>query len=284
MKTKSTSLLSTSTFALCGIVMLATQGLAADKDTLVAADVKFIKHEAAAGMGLVKIAGFGVKKTERADIKAFAEMLVTEHTKSNEELAKLAATKGVELSTVIDPEQAETYQKLEKQSGTDFDKEFLATIVSGHKKCVSNFEEASQEAKDNDLKVWADKMLPTLKTHLAKARELSSNSTVSAANQPDNTKRNMRDSNAATLTPLDQGNNQADIDTTAQIRKEIIAGENMSVNAQNVKIITNAGKVTLRGPVNTAEEKRLIGQIANRIARAENVVNQLEVQIKTTSN
>jgi osmotically-inducible protein OsmY len=67
--------------------------------------------------------------------------------------------------------------------------------------------------------------------------------------------------------------------TTAQIRKEIIAGKNMSVNARNVKIITNKGQVTLRGPVNTAEEKRLIGEIANRIARSENVDNQLEVKL-----
>lgn len=284
MKNQSIRSLSTATLALCGMAMLATQGQAADKGSLAAVDVRFIKHEAAAGMGLVKIAGFGVKKTGRADIKAFAETLVTEHTKANEELAKLAAAKGVELSTVIDPKQAEIYQKLEKESGTDFDKEFLATIVSGHKKCVSNFEEASQGAKDNDLKMWADKMLPALKTHLAKAKELSTSSAISAADQPDNTKRNMSDRNATALTPIDQGNNQADINTTAQIRKEIIAGENMSVNAQNVKIITNAGKVTLRGPVKNAEEKRLIGEIANRIARAENVVNQLEVQIKTTSN
>ena len=127
-------------------------------------------------------------------------------------------------------------------------------------------------------------MLPALKTHLAQAKELSSNSAVSAANQPDNTKRNMSDRDSAALTPIDQGINQADIDTTAQIRKEIVAGENMSVNAQNVKIITNDGKVTLRGPVNNAEEKRLIGEIANRIAHAGNVINQLEVQIKTTSN
>jgi len=50
----------------------------------------------------------------------------------------------------------------------------------------------------------------------------------------------------------------------------------MSVNAKNVKIITNNGKVTLRGPVNTAEEKRLIGEIASRVARSENVDNQLD--------
>ena len=66
--------------------------------------------------------------------------------------------------------------------------------------------------------------------------------------------------------------------TTAQIRKEIIAGKDMSVNAQNVKIITNIGKVTLRGAVNSDAEKRLIGEIAGRVASADNVTNQLDVK------
>jgi len=101
--------------------------------------------------------------------------------------------------------------------------------------------------------------------------------------EPDNTASNVRDRNNSTLTPLDQGNSQADVDTTAQIRKEILAGKNMSMNAKNVKIITIAGQVTLRGPVDTAEEKRLIGEIANRIARSENVDNQLEVKFTASS-
>lgn len=50
------------------------------------------------------------------------------------------------------------------------------------------------------------------------------------------------------------------------------------MNAKNVKIITIDGRVTLRGPVNTAEEKRLIGDIAIHIAQLENVDNQLEVK------
>jgi hyperosmotically inducible protein len=99
-----------------------------------------------------------------------------------------------------------------------------------------------------------------------------------AAAAADNTARNVRDRGNRTLTPLDQGNSKADVATTAQIRKEIIAGKNMSVNAKNVKIITNEGQVTLRGPVNTAEEKRLIGEIAINVARLENVDNQLEVK------
>jgi hypothetical protein len=105
-----------------------------------------------------------------------------------------------------------------------------------------------------------------------------------ATTEPDNTARNVRDRANGTLTPLDQGNSQADIDTTAQIRKEIIADNEMSTNAKNVKIITMDGRVTLRGPVNSEEEKRLIGEIADRIAQSGNVDNQLEVQITTTSN
>jgi sporulation protein YlmC with PRC-barrel domain len=100
----------------------------------------------------------------------------------------------------------------------------------------------------------------------------------------DNTRRNVRDRNNRTMTPLDQGNSQADLNTTAQIRKEIIADKHMSANARNVKIVTKNGQVTLRGPVSTAEEKRLIGEIANRIARTENVDNQLEVLATSISN
>jgi hypothetical protein len=112
----------------------------------------------------------------------------------------------------------------------------------------------------------------------------TTDATTDTATDADNTRQNVRDRDNKSLTPLDQGNSQADVSTTAQIRKEIIADKGMSVNARNVKIITKNGRVTLRGPVNTAEEKRLIGEIANRIARSENVDNQLEVQLTTSSN
>jgi hyperosmotically inducible protein len=100
----------------------------------------------------------------------------------------------------------------------------------------------------------------------------------------DNTARNVRDRNGRALTPLDQGTSKADIDTTMQIRKEIIATKDLSVDARNVKIITIDGHVTLRGPVNSADEKRLIGEIANRIAGAGNVDNQLEVKLTASNN
>jgi sporulation protein YlmC with PRC-barrel domain len=93
---------------------------------------------------------------------------------------------------------------------------------------------------------------------------------------PDNTARNDR-----ALTPLDQGNSQADLDTTAQIRKDILADDGMSVNAKNVKIITRDGRVTLRGVVNSDEERHNVGEIANHVAHSGNVDNQLAVAAGT---
>lgn len=173
MKSKTTSLFSASTLALCAAMLFTSNGSAAPKDTLDAADVKFVKTGAAAGNAELKIAELGVQKAERADVKAFAEMLVKDHTQANKELNALATEKGVEVSAVISPKHAEEFQKLEKATKADFDKEFLSEMVSAHKKCVSNFEETAKDAKNSELKAWAEKMLPTLKAHLAQAKELA---------------------------------------------------------------------------------------------------------------
>lgn len=125
---------------------------------------------------------------------------------------------------------------------------------------------------------WPDLMQPSYAGGVYRAYHVEPYFTADVPIDVDNTRRNVRDRDSRTLTPLDQGNSTADVTTSAQIRKEIIAGNNMSVNARNVKIITSNGQVTLRGPVNTAEEKSLIGEIADRIAHAGNVDNQLEVK------
>jgi putative membrane protein len=173
MKIPSTTLFSSSTLAMCAALLFAPHAMADSKDTLNAADVKFVKHESASGSAEVKIAELGVQKAERADVKAFAEALVTNRTQSNTEIQALAEKKGVEVSAVINPKRAEEFQDLEKASKADFDKEFLAAIVSDHKKLVSNFEESAKEAKDADVKMWSEKMLPSIKAHLAQATELA---------------------------------------------------------------------------------------------------------------
>ena len=131
---------------------------------------------------------------------------------------------------------------------------------------------------------WPDFNQPAYSDNVYRAYKVQPYFTTNTVTDADNTARNVRDRDDRTLTPLDQGNSKADTDTTAQIRKGILAGKGMSVSAKNVKIITKNGRVTLRGPVKSEEEKRLIGEIANGVAHSENVDNQLEVTLKTTGN
>ncbi len=99
-----------------------------------------------------------------------------------------------------------------------------------------------------------------------------------AGTAPDNTKVNKRDTNDAALTPLDQKENQTDLKITQQIRQAVMADGSLSFTAKNVKIITQNGKVTLRGPVNTAAERTAIEAAARKVAGATQIDNQLEVK------
>jgi hyperosmotically inducible protein len=91
---------------------------------------------------------------------------------------------------------------------------------------------------------------------------------------PDNTKQNQDHATTADS----QSNASADRATTAKVRKAIMADKNLSTYAHNVKIITNNGQVTLKGPVKSEEEKQQIASDASSVVSAENVTNQLTVK------
>jgi len=99
-----------------------------------------------------------------------------------------------------------------------------------------------------------------------------------AANAPaDNTKKNARDRDPGTLTPLDQGGSEVDRTITQQIRQGVMKDDTLSMTAKNVKIITIDGVVTLRGPVKSDQEKALIASLAQQTGNVKRVDNQLEI-------
>lgn len=101
--------------------------------------------------------------------------------------------------------------------------------------------------------------------------------TTNPATTPaDNTAKNTRD-DGSTTTPLDQGMSKEDTAVTQAVRKAVMAEKEMSVNGQNVKIITKDGAVTLRGPVASEAERLKIVDLAQRIAGTKVVHNHLEV-------
>src|SRR5262245_8007952 len=82
----------------------------------------------------------------------------------------------------------------------------------------------------------------------------------------DNTKVNQRDRNQNSPTADQQTENQADRDLAAQIRKSLVKDKSLSINAHNVKVIAQNGMVTLKGPVDSEQEKQAVEEKATQIA------------------
>ena len=99
---------------------------------------------------------------------------------------------------------------------------------------------------------------------------------LAAGSALENTERNVRDKDNTTLTPEDQKETKKDIKITAKIRKTVVRDKSLSVDAQNAKIITRNGVVTLRGPVASEAEKMKMEQIAQQTKGVVQVDNQLE--------
>ena len=92
--------------------------------------------------------------------------------------------------------------------------------------------------------------------------------------KPDNTKKNATEQ----VTAEEQGGSASDREMTKNIRREMIKNDSLSAMAKNSKVITIDGKVTLRGPVHSEQEKMTIASIAEKVAGKEKVTNHLEVK------
>jgi hyperosmotically inducible periplasmic protein len=95
----------------------------------------------------------------------------------------------------------------------------------------------------------------------------------------DNTQVNLRDRQPSALTPGDQGSSEFDRTITQHVRQGVVKDDELTMSAKNVKIITQEGVVTLRGPVKTDKEKAAIAGIAQRVAGVRRVDNQLEIAV-----
>ncbi len=97
------------------------------------------------------------------------------------------------------------------------------------------------------------------------------------AQEPDNSNRNKRDRSDTTMTADKQSSDKNELDLVRMIRRELTRSD-MSTYAKNVKVITQTGRVILRGPVNTQQEKTAIELIAKKHAGERTVDNQLEIK------
>lgn len=134
-------------------------------------DKEFVSKAGMGGMAEVQMGNLALQNASDAGVKAFAQRMVTDHSRANEELSQLATAKGVALPAELGGEHKEAFDHLSSLSGAEFDKAYMTHMVEDHEKDVAEFDKASTSATDADVKAWAGKTLPTLKEHLQQAKD-----------------------------------------------------------------------------------------------------------------
>jgi len=137
-------------------------------------DETFAKNAADAGMAEVQLGDLATKNGESQAVKDFGSRMVTDHTKANDQLKSIASQKGIMLPEKISEKHQEAFDRLSKLTGAQFDKAYIKEMVKGHEHVATEFETASKEVKDADLKQFAANTLPTIKEHLKMARQINS--------------------------------------------------------------------------------------------------------------
>lgn len=135
-------------------------------------DSKFAVNAANAGMAEVEAGKLAEQKAQSQAVKDLARMIMDDHTKANDELKTLAASKNITLPTVVGEDKQQKLTNLAQKSARNFDKDFLEMAIDEHKNAIDMFEKQSNNGTDADLKAFAYRILPTLRAHLDSARAI----------------------------------------------------------------------------------------------------------------
>ncbi len=156
---------------------LATSGLskAADNENrgqLSSSDYKFAVAATHANDAEVQLGQLAAQKATDPAVRQFAQRMVEDHSKASHQLAQILSQKGATVPTETSSSEQREMERLQKLNGADFDKAYVDHMIRDHKKDVKEFEKASNNAQDTDIKAFAANTLPVLQDHLKMAEDL----------------------------------------------------------------------------------------------------------------
>lgn len=154
-----------------------------------AADARrFAEQAMAANVAEIKLGELAKSHAQSPAVKQFAQMMVTDHTKAENELKQAVKGQGIDEPTQLDAKHQALYDKLSGLKGADFDREYMMAMVNGHREVKDMLDARADQppsakgttgtTSDNSqldaaVNRWAGKALPTVSHHLQKAEEIS---------------------------------------------------------------------------------------------------------------
>lgn len=167
--------------------------------TMSKSDQKMLHAIAQANMAEIEAGKLAQNKTQDERVKSFSQQMVDDHTKALQEVQQLAQSKGVTLPTEPDSKHLKMAEKLNKLSGSDFDKRYLKQGgLSDHKETHRLLQRVQKRADDPELKSLAAKSLPTIEQHLSMAKDMHDNRQMGRTSGRDSMRSIMESSGSAT--------------------------------------------------------------------------------------
>lgn len=136
---------------------------------------QFMTEAAQGGMMEVELGKLAASKAQNPEVKAFGQRMVVDHGKAGDELKALAAKKNIELPKELSGGMKAEVERLSKLSGAEFDKEYVKLMVDDHDEDLEAFQDQADDGKDPDVKAFAAKYAPVIKSHYDTIKKISDN-------------------------------------------------------------------------------------------------------------
>jgi putative membrane protein len=140
--------------------------------SLDATDMEFVQNADMGGVMEVELGKLAQQNAASQSVKDFGQRMVEDHTKANQDLRQVATEKNIVLPSSLDDKHTADWKRLAKLRGRPFDQAYMKDMVQDHKEDVAEFERASQNAQDADVKAFATRTLPALQSHLQLAQQV----------------------------------------------------------------------------------------------------------------
>jgi putative membrane protein len=138
-------------------------------------DASFYKNAAEGGIFEVDAGHMAQEKSNNQQVKDFGAMMVKDHTAANDKLQSIASSKKITLPTSATVAQMATEAKFKLLSGETFDKSYVKSQVSAHRKTIALFQKEASSGRDSDAKAFASAALSTLRSHLKAITSIAKN-------------------------------------------------------------------------------------------------------------
>jgi len=138
--------------------------------TLNSADRQFVEKVSGDNLAEIKMAKLALQKSQNPDVKNYAQMIIDDHEKANQQLRTIAQDQNLAMNKQLSGEETAQYDRLSNLSGKQFDDAYMSMMVKEHTKDIQKFQQAQSQLTNPQLQQYVQTTLPVLEKHKSHAQ------------------------------------------------------------------------------------------------------------------